>query len=307
MEQKDYYRILGVSRNASADQIKRAYRTLARRYHPDVSTEPNAEHQFKAINEAYEVLGDAKKRKDYDALGAGWRTTKTNRASTGGAKHSKADFDLSSDDIDQFSDFFSGLFGRGFRRRREPPPAKKPKMNQSAVSPQQRVQITLEDAHQGLVRQIQLEPPANSSAAPRTLKVHIPPGVVHGQQIRLAKQGEDKSDVFLEIELAPHPLYRAEGKNIHLTLRLAPWEAALGATLSVPTLGGSVKLQIPPQSQNGQRLRLKGRGLPGKPPGDTLVHLEIVNPTTKHARQRAAWQKLADLFTDFNPRANLDF
>ncbi|WPL18611.1 Curved DNA-binding protein [Thiorhodovibrio winogradskyi] len=308
MEYKDYYKILGVPRNASQDQIKSAYRKLARKYHPDVSKESQAEQRFKEVNEANEVLKDPEKRAAYDALGSNWRAGQDFRpppGGPGGFGGFKREFNA--EDIDQFSDFFASIFGSGFRR--EPPQQRQRGMDQNT-----RIQISLEDAYQGTSKQIRLEDPraranGGSEDRGRTLNVRIPAGVTQGQQIRLAGQGAPgaggNGDLFLEVDFAPHPIFRPEGKNIHLNLPIAPWEAALGATVTVPTLGGSVSLRIPAGSQSNQRLRLKGRGLPGKTPGDALVQLEIVNPPASDDQAQKAYRKLAEQFGDFNPRAKL--
>jgi curved DNA-binding protein len=312
MEYKDYYKILGVSRDASQEQIKSAYRKLARKYHPDVSKEPQAEQHFKEVNEANEVLKDAEKRAAYDALGSGWRAGQDFRPPPGGAGGTGGfgggfRQEFNAEDLDQFSDFFASLFGSGFRPER-------PQARQRGMDQNTRIQITLEDAYRGATRQIRLSdsqwhPDGRVEPASRTLNVRIPAGVTQGQQIRLAGQGATgaggRGDLFLEVDFAPHPLYRAEGRDIHLNLPITPWEAALGATLSVPTLGGTVSLRIPPGSQSNQRLRLKGRGLPGKAPGDAFVQLEIVNPPADHDQARQAYRQLAEQFKAFNPRAHL--
>ncbi|MBK1648322.1 DnaJ C-terminal domain-containing protein [Rhabdochromatium marinum] len=311
MEYKDYYKILGVPRDAKQDQIKSAYRKLARKYHPDVSKEPQAEQRFKEVNEANEVLKDPDKRAAYDALGSGWQAGQDFRPPPGGPGGAGGfggfQQDFSPEDIDQFSDFFASVFGRGFRR--EGPQPRQRGMDQTT-----RIQISLEDAYQGATRQIRLDDPRrrlDGSVEPnsRTLNVRIPAGVTQGQQIRLAGQGSPggggRGDLFLEIDFAPHPMFRAEGKDIYLTLPITPWEAALGATVPVPTLGGTVSLRIPAGSQSNQRLRLKGRGLPGKTPGDAFVQFEIVTPPASDEPTREAYRQLAEHFGTFNPRAKL--
>jgi len=308
MEYKDYYQTLGVPRDATPEQIKTAYRKLARKYHPDVSREPDAERRFKEINEAHEVLRDPEKRAAYDALGSGWRAGQEFRPPphAGGAR-----FEFSSADIDQFSEFFASLFGGAFRRHPEEPRQEAPSTREPAAA---RIRLSLEEAYRGVTRPIHLEmpefgPDGQVRIHQRTLNVRIPAGVTHGQQIRLPGQGSlaggEPSDLFLEVELAPHPFFRVEGRDLHLTLPVAPWEAALGATVATPTPGGVVSLKIPPQARNAQRLRLKGRGLPGKPPGDVIVRLEIVTPPTVGEEQRAAWQRLAQVVAGFAPRAKL--
>lgn len=307
MQYKDYYKTLGVARNASQDEIKRAYRRLARKFHPDVSKEANAEARFKEVNEANEVLHDPEKRAAYDALGSNWRAGQDFRPPPGAAGNRNFHFDQN--EAADFSDFFASVFGRAFRsdgretRRRRG-------QDQST-----KIVIDLEDAYRGATRQIKLD--AQETAADgsrntrsRTLNVRIPEGVTQGRQIRLAGQGAaglnggPSGDLYLEIEIAPHRHFTPDGKDILLRLPIAPWEAALGASVTVPTLGGSVSLKIPAGSQSGQKLRLKGRGLPGKPPGDTLVVLDIVAPPANTEAAREAYRLMAERL-NFNPRAEL--
>ncbi len=307
MQYKDYYKILGVPRDASKDQIKRAYRKLARKYHPDVSKEADAEARFKEVNEAHEVLHDAEKRTAYDRLGSGWRTGQEFRPPPGAGTrfhHSKGGPDLGAGG---FSDFFEALFGgaagpaTGPTRRRA--------MDQTA-----RVEISLEDSYTGASRTLHLDMPAVDAhgrlrSHRRTLRVQIPQGVTEGQQIRLTGQGGAGAggpggDLYLDIQFAPHPLYRAEARDIHMALPVSPWEAALGATVSVPTLGGPVSLKIPAGSQAGRKLRLKGRGLPGSPPGDQYVTLQIVLPPADSEAVQKAFRDL-ERAAAFNPRERL--
>jgi curved DNA-binding protein len=318
MQYKDYYKILGVARDASPDDIKRAYRKLARKYHPDVSKEANAEARFKEINEANEVLKDPQKRAEYDALGSGWHAGDEFRPPPGfDQRGTRREYEFSPEEAARFSDFFSSIFGggggegfhAGFGDMGDGMAGRRG-MDQTAT-----IQITLEDAYHGATRQLRLEVPeidaqGRIQSRARTLNVRIPAGVTAGRQIRLAGQGSPgrggkNGDLYLEIQFAPHPVYRSEGKDLHMKLPISPWEAALGATVSVPTLGGSVHLKIPAGSQSGQRLRLKGRGLPGKPAGDIYVQLEIVNPPTDSDAARRAYRDLAARFEAFNPRANL--
>lgn len=308
MEYKDYYKALGVGRDASADEIKRAYRRLARKYHPDVSKERNAEEKFKEVQEAYEVLHDPKKRAAYDQLGSQWRAGEQFRPPPDWGQ--RFEFSFGGGEAGDFSDFFASLFGgRGpfgagaqrFRRRGEDRRA--------------RLEIDLEDAFHGAVRTIRMQQPAMTAggalaAAEREIRVTIPAGVTEGQQIRLRGQGEpgdrrgEAGDLYLEIAIRPHPVFRLEGRTILLTLPVAPWEAALGAEVEVPTLGGPVQMKIPPGARGGQRLRLKGRGLPGKPPGDELVALEIVAPPANSTSARALYEQMRRQL-DFDPRAEL--
>jgi len=327
MEYKDYYKILGVSRDASADEIKAAFRKLARKYHPDVSKEKDAEAKFKEVNEANEVLKDPEKRAQYDALGSGWHAGDSFRPPPGGGRNGGGQ-QFSEEEAAQFSDFFSSIFG-GMGGGRAGPrtgfrgggggmggdPFSGRGTDQTA-----RIRISLEEAFRGGTRQLRLEvpeidPQGQVTMRTRTLNVRIPAGVTEGQQIRLAGQGGPAlhaaggsgtaGDLYLEVEIEPHPVYRSEGKDIHLKLPISPWEAARGATVPVPTLAGAVSLKIPAGSQSSQRLRLKGRGLPGKPAGDAFVQLEITNPPVDGAEAQAAFDALAERFRSFNPRAKL--
>ncbi|WP_372719318.1 DnaJ C-terminal domain-containing protein [Immundisolibacter sp.] len=293
MEYKDYYKTLGVPREASGDDIKRAYRKLARKFHPDVSKEANAEARFKDVAEAYEVLKDAEKRAAYDQLGSNWQAGQGFTPPGGGGFEFRGGQGSSG-----FSDFFDGLFGRGFggmdgARRRQP----------RSEDMHAKVQIALEDAYQGTTRSINLS--QADGGRKRTLEVRIPTGVRAGQRIRLAGQGGGGGDLLLEIEFAPHRLYRLEGADIYLDLPITPWEAALGATVKVPTLGGAVELAIPAGSQSGDRLRLRGRGLPTVPtPGDQYVVLKMMTPKAQTDDARELYQRLADELP-FDPRRAL--
>ncbi len=307
MEYKDYYQTLGVPRDAPQDAIKRAYRKLARKYHPDVSKEPNAEARFKEVNEANEVLKDPEKRAAYDALGANWHAGQDFRPPPGG--QARPDFHFGPEEAAEFSDFFSSLFGREFHQRPSEP--RRRRGQDQTV----RIAIDLAEAYRGITRQLRLDisdvgADGHAAARNRTLNVRIPAGVTHGQQIRLSGQGGPgihggaAGDLYLEVEIDPHPHFTPDGKDIHLRLPIAPWEAALGATVQVPTLGGAVNLKIPPGSQGGRRMRLKGRGLPGEPAGDEIVVLEIVAPPADTEDARRAYRHLAEAL-HFDPRAGL--
>ncbi|HYQ91714.1 MAG TPA: DnaJ C-terminal domain-containing protein [Candidatus Competibacteraceae bacterium] len=309
MQYKDYYQILGVPRTASDEAIKKAYRRLARKYHPDVSKERNAEERFKELSEAYEVLRDPDKRSAYDQLGANWKAGQEFRPPPGWQQRPEfrggGGFGGGA-----FSDFFESLFGglgigggrRGFQQ---------PGEDQHA-----RIEITLEEAYHGVIRTVQVQIPevdtmGRGVTRRKSLNVRVPPGVSNGQKIRLAGQGAPGSgggvngDLYLEVRLLSHPLYQVEDKNILLTLPLAPWEAALGAQIQVPTLGGKVSLNIPANSQSGQKLRLRGRGLPGSPPGDQYVVLQIINPPADSVAARELFRRMAGEL-NFNPRAHLE-
>jgi len=315
MEFKDYYETLGVKRDATQDEIKRAYRKLARKYHPDVSSEPDAEERFKEVKEAYEVLKDPEKRAAYDQLGSRWREGQDFQPPPGwdaGFEFSGGGF--TDADAAHFSEFFESLFGgrgahfhSGGRRRRR---------SYKGEDHHAKILIRLEDAYQGATRSIQLQvpeltPDGHVTLRRRTLQVKIPKGIAAGQQIRLAGQGAPgveggpAGDLYLEVEFEPHPLYQVEGRDVYLTLPIAPWEAALGAKVQVPTLGGRVDLKIPAGSQSGQKLRLKGRGLPGKTPGDQYVVLKIVVPRKLDEKGRALFEQMAREIP-FNPREELE-
>lgn len=279
MEFKDYYKALGVEPAASEAEIKTAYRRLARKYHPDVSKEPGAEERFKAINEAYEVLKDKDKRAQYDQLKAsGYRPGEDFRPPPGfGNGGFQFDFNEMGGGAG-FSDFFESLFG-GTRRGPVPP----------AAGSRVRLAIPLERAFSGGKQKIRI--------GERTLEIGIPAGIRPGQSIRLAGQGERGGDLMIEIAYHEHPEFELDGLNVLYTLDLLPWQAALGATVSVPTLGGKVDLKIPPESDTGRRLRLKGRGMPGKGgQGDQLVELEITTPPARTPEQEALYRRMAELF-----------
>ncbi len=310
MKFKDYYQVLGVPRDATQDAIKQAYRRLARKYHPDVSKEPDAEARFKEVGEAYEVLKDPEKRAAYDRFGENWKAGQEFNPPPdwdAGFEFSGGGYTGAQD----FSDFFETLFGQagvggvggraGFRMRGEDHHAK--------------ILVSLEDAYRGATRTItlqapQLDPSGHVVTKTRTLNVRIPKGVTEGQRIRLPGQGAPgigggpKGDLYLEIAFEPHRLFRAERRHIYLDLPITPWEAALGRTVTVPTLGGKVDLKIPAGSQTGQKLRLKGKGLPGKVPGDQYVVLKIMTPRPRNEADRALYEKMAQQMP-FNPRAEL--
>lgn len=304
MEYKDYYEIMGVGREASADEIKRAYRRLARKFHPDVSKEKDAEAKFKEIGEAYEVLRDPEKRAAYDALGSrkpgeefrpppDWQFDYAGSASAG-------------DHSDFFDQLFGGLRGRGGRTS----------FRSRGFDTAGQVEVTLEEAFHGAERRLSLERMTideRGQAQPKTqqLTVRIPAGVVDGQQIRVPSQGQPgmgggpAGDLILEVRIQPHRRFRTEGRDVYLDLPVTPWEAALGETVRVPTLGGRVDLKLPKGSQTDQQLRLRGRGLPGKPPGDQFVVLKIVAPPATTQAQEALYKQMAEALPH-NPREALE-
>lgn len=314
MDYKDYYKILGVDKSATTDEIKKQYRRLARKYHPDVSKEDNAEEKFKEVKEAYEVLKDNEKRKTYDQLGSnwqsgqggfepppGWTFNQQNAAGNSGGFQGAGDF----------SDFFESIFGgmgSGHRHSTH--------FQQRGEDKHSKITISLQQAFNGSEVVLQLQDTVMNQHTghverkTRDLKVKIPKGVTNGQQIRLAGQGGSghggatNGDLFLEVAISNDTLYQLDGKNITLHLPITPWEAALGANIDVPTLAGKVTLKVPAGSQTGQKLRLKGRGLPGKTPGDQFIILDIYIPKPKNDQQKALYEQMAQ-HMPFNPRQNL--
>ncbi|NOZ54674.1 MAG: DnaJ domain-containing protein [Gammaproteobacteria bacterium] len=313
MEFKDYYTLLGVERGASQDEIKRAYRKMARKYHPDVSKEVNAEAHFKEVGEAYEVLKDPEKRAAYDQLGEKWKEGQDFRPPPGwnqGFEFHGGGFTEA--DASQFSDFFESLFGGAQATYSA---SRAGHFNTRGEDTHAKVLIDLEDAYHGVTRTITLRhtdlgPEGRPQIKNRTLNVRIPKGVHQGQHIRLVGQGgagvgQGKAgDLYLEIEFKPHPFYRAEGRDVYLDLPVAPWEAALGATVKVPTLTGTVELKIPSGSASGNKMRLKGRGIPGNPAGDLYVVLQVVLPSAESNEAKALYKQMEQKLA-FNPRAGL--
>lgn len=314
MEYRDYYKIMGVDRKATQDEIKRSYRKLARKYHPDVSSEKDAEERFKELGEAYAVLKDPESRAAYDELGSNWKAGKDFQPPPdwgAGFEFSGSGFDGGADG--RYSDFFESLFGqqarshggrsnsRQFRSRGEDHHAK--------------VLVDLEDAYRGATRAISLRVPVldesgHVTTRNRNLNVKVPKGIRPGQRIRLSGQGSpgygggEPGDLFLEVAFKQHPRYRVDDRDVLMTVPVTPWEAALGATIKVPTPSGMVDLKIPAGSTQGRKLRLKARGIPGEPPGDLIVELTIAIPPATSDDEKAAYKKMQQVF-DFNPRAHL--
>lgn len=308
MEYKDYYKIMGVDRDATQEDIKRAYRKLARKYHPDVSKESNAEERFKEMREAYEVLKDPEKRAAYDQLGTNWQGGQDFKPPPGWDAGFEYSGGFEDADASAFSDFFESLFGHhggtrggGFAARGQDHHAK--------------ILINLEDSFHGASRSITMQSPVvdqqgHVRTQTRTLNVRIPKGIAQGQHIRLVGQGTEgmgghpAGDLYLEVEFEPHSLYRVDGRDLYLDLPVAPWEAALGSKVKVPTPGGKVDLTIAAGSKAGQKLRLKGRGLPGKIPGDLYIELQIELPPAGDDQAKRIYQEMQE-HMDFNPRARL--
>ena len=307
MEFRDYYQTLGVARDAPADAIKKAYRGLARKYHPDVSKEADAEKRMKEVNEAYAVLSDPEKRAAYDKVGSGYQPGQDFRPPPdwdAGFEFSERGF--SPEEAAGFSDFFSEIFGR---------------MNRGAGGAYSRahagehhakILLDLEDSFTGAARQISLQAPkvddkGRLTLETRTLNVKIPKGIRAGQIIRLAGQGtalrgeRNPGDLLLEVGFKPHPRFRPDGRDLHLTLSVAPWEAALGAVVPVDLPDGTLNVRIPAGAQSGKQLRVRGKGLPSDPPGDLYFDLRIVTPPATTPKEKELYEALAKE-TGFDPR-----
>ena len=321
MEFRDYYEVMGVARDATQDEVKRAYRKLARKYHPDVSKEGDAEECFKEVGEAYEVLKDVEKRAAYDQLGSnhkagqefqpppGWDDgfefsgagSNAGRGYTGGGGFGGA----------QYSDFFEDLFAQRKAGGRH----QDSQFGMRGDDRHARIVIDFRDSYTGTQRSISLHAPevtADGHVVTKeiTLNVKIPKGIQAGQKIRLAGQGGlgrgggKAGDLFLEVEFSPAKRYRIDGANVHLTLPVAPWEAALGATIAVPLPSGSVELKVPANSGQGSKLRLKGKGLPGKTPGDMYVQIDVQLPPADSEVAKDLYKKMSEELP-FAPRADL--
>ncbi|MDF3289860.1 DnaJ C-terminal domain-containing protein [Streptomyces silvisoli] len=314
---RDYYEVLGVSRNASADEIQQAFRKLARQNHPDINSDPAAEERFKEINEAYQVLSDPKTRARYDRFGADFRQIPEDydervaagagfgggggrvRWTTGGAPGGgRARVYTSGEGFEgagiNIEDLFGGIFGgRGA-------PGPMPGADQEAE-----LRLTVEEAHRGGKRKVTIGGPEH----PRTYDVDIPPGVVDGQRIRLAGEGGrgmgdgPAGDLYLRVRILPHKRYRLSGRDIHVDLPVAPWEAALGATVPLATPSGTAKVTVPPGSSSGRRLRLRGEGMPNPKgrPGDLYAHIRIAVPPSPTPKEKELFEELAAVST-FDPR-----
>jgi curved DNA-binding protein len=312
MADRDFYEILGVPRNASQDDIQRAYRKLARAYHPDVNKDPSAEERFKDVSEAYDVLSDPQTRRRYDAFGPDFRQVPEDvdpeawsRARAGGGRTADgrgagsasrgSGFGFGGGDID-LEDLLGGMFGGRAGRGWGPIPG---------ADQEAEIELTVEEAYHGTRRTVTL----GGGPRARSLDVTIPAGVTDGQRIRLAGQGGQGSeggapgDLYLVIRVAPHPVFRLRGRDLYVELRLAPWEAALGTSVAVATPGGEAKVKVPPGTSSGKRLRLRGRGLPtsrGKP-GDLFAETRIMVPGRPTSQERELFERLAAV-SEFDPR-----
>ncbi|MBT8518017.1 DnaJ domain-containing protein [Polynucleobacter paneuropaeus] len=323
MKFRDYYETLGVARGATEAEIKTAYRKLARKYHPDVNKEKDAEDRFKEIGEAYSVLKDTEKRAAYDQMGSNWKQGQDFSP----PPNWNAGFEFADDpnagfggyggsyDGDQ-SEFFESLFGRGRNRQGGRSSNARQGMHFKGQDHHAKILIDLADAYNGAKRTISLhmptqDPEGHVITQERKLDVNIPKGIKAGQNLRLSGQGGPgmgdggAGDLYLEIDFHPSPLYKVDGKDVYLDLPMAPWEAALGTSVNIPTPAGStLELTIPPNTKSGRKMRLKGKGIPSKEPGDFYVVPNIVLPEAQSAAQKAAYQELEKAF-DFKPRSHL--
>ncbi|MEJ2547002.1 MAG: DnaJ C-terminal domain-containing protein [Gemmatimonadota bacterium] len=309
---KDYYQILGVEKSADAKEIKKAYRKLAREFHPDVSKDPDAEERFKEIAEAYEVLGDEEKREQYDSVGTGYTAGQEFRPPPGWEHGAGTEYEYRT--AGDFSDFFEQMFGgRGgpsFRTEYRRPPRR-------GADHEAEVEVSLREAHDGIKRRISLEaaeitPEGQVERHTKTLDVTVPPGSVDGTRIRLRGQGgpgtdgAPNGDLFLRVRVRPDPRFELDGRNLKTTLDVTPWEAALGAKIPLKLMDGkTASLTIKPGARSGSQLRLKGRGMPArgrKPAGDLIAELRIVVPDPLSEEEKGLFEKLAET-SEFDPRA----
>ena len=325
MEFKDYYTVMGLARDATNDDIKRAYRKLSRKYHPDVSKEKDAEARFKQLGEAYEVLKDPEKRTAYDQLGQHWKEGQDFRPPPGwnaGAEHAgrSAPRDFAGGDGGDYSDFFESLFRQGFATSggtHAGAGGQHARYSAAGEDRHAKILIDLEDAYSGATRTISLRVPEVDAQGRVSYHEHqisfsVPKGIRAGQHNRLAGQGApgvggaSAGDLYLDVEFKPHLLYRVDQRDVYLDLPIAPWEAALGADVEAPTPTGRVEVTVPPGSAAGRKLRLKGRGLPGSTPGDFYFVLQIAVPAADSDSGKAFYQGMAKQFNTFKPRAKLE-
>ena len=328
MEFKDYYTVMGLARDAAPDDIKRAYRKLSRKYHPDVSKEKDAEARFKQLGEAYEVLKDPEKRTAYDQLGQHWKEGQEFRPPPGwnaGAEHAGRSAPRGFPGGDggeggDYSDFFESLFRQGFATSggtRAGAGGHRAGFSAAGEDRHAKILIDLEDAYSGVTRTISLRLPEVDAQGQVSYHEHqisfsVPKGIRAGQHIRLAGQGAPgvgdggAGDLYLDVEFKPHLLYRVDQRDVYLDLAVAPWEAALGADVEAPTPTGRVEVTVPPGSAAGRKLRLKGRGLPGSTPGDFYFVLQIAVPASDSDSAKAFYEGMAKQFNSFKPRAKLE-
>ena len=293
MDYQDYYQSLGVDRKASTDEIRKAYRKLARKYHPDVSKDPSAESKFKEINEAYDVLKDPKKREAYDMLGSNWRAGQNFNIPPEWASQ----FNVRGSNGTGFEDLYSmldGIFSHGGGFQTSSHGFQQDLFRQ----PSQKVSlsVSLEDLYSERPVEVTIAPrrATDSVSKPRRLKIKIPHGLSHGDKFRLAGQGENGVDLIAYLDVLPHDRFKLEGKDIYSTVQVSPWQAVLGASVETETLGGNVQLKVPPGTSSGKKVRLRGRGIHG---GHHYVMLEIAVPKTMSAKERQLYEELRDLST----------
>jgi curved DNA-binding protein len=302
---KDYYKIMGVDKTSTQDEIKTSYRKLARKFHPDVSKEKDAETRFKDINEAYDVLRDKEKRAAYDQLGSNWKAGQSGFTPPPKwqEQYQQGNSSFNTGGQGDFSDFFESLFGGGFNAGQHSPRGHQPKQGQDSHA---KILIDLPDTYTGVTRSFTLQDQivnGQVQSKARTLKVNIPKGIKPGQKIRLQKQGEagfsgaKNGDLYLEVGFNPHPLYVIEGVDITTELTITPWQAALGEKVKVPTPTGTIDLTLPKLVSSGAKMRLKGRGLPSKIPGDFFVKLKIAFPKSLSPEEETLYQSLKGLAT----------
>ncbi|XQW83900.1 DnaJ C-terminal domain-containing protein [Thalassotalea piscium] len=307
MNYKDYYKIMGVDKHASQEDIKKSYRKLARKFHPDVSKEKDAETRFKDINEAYEVLRDKEKRAAYDELGSNWKAGQAGFTPPPSwqNQYQQGDSQFNAGGQGDFSDFFESLFGGGFNGNRQSARGRQSMQGQDSHA---KIQIDLQDAYTGATRSFTLRDQVMNEQGQmqtkeRTLKVKIPKGIKPGQKIRLQNQGEagyggaKNGDLYIEVGFNSDPLYSIDGADITTEVSITPWEAALGEKVKVPTPTGTIDLSLPKLVSSGSKMRLKGRGLPSKVPGDFFVKLKIVFPKSLSPEEEALYQSLKALAT----------
>jgi curved DNA-binding protein len=310
LQYKDYYQILGVNRNAVQSDIKKAFRKLARKYHPDVSKEADAETRMKDINEAYAVLSDIEKRAAYDQLGQNYHSGEDFQP----PPNWDAGFEFSGTDNANFGDFFSALFGRMGTGRSGAGSGDNRGFHSRGEDHHAKILLDLEDAFHGATRQITLRTPhvdqqGRLSLETHTLNVKIPKGIYEGQIIRLAEQGapgigsSKAGDLLLELHFNPHPRFRVDGNNLHMKLPVTPWEAALGAIVPIKLFETDLKVRIPEAIQSGQQLRLRGKGIPSKTPGDLILDIQVILPAAAAPKAREIYETMARELA-FDPRAD---